>query len=319
MLTRVSAVPYRNANRPGALYRGDEILEDMKAILSEFKPTKVFVSHPADGHRDHRAFYLFTQVALWELKIHPEIFPYLIHHPRWPEPRGFVAGRVLTPPASFHQMAWASRTLTSEQIDGKRLAIEAHRTQMAKDHAYLLSFVAQNELFGDFPPIALPEQSAAHIAPQELPRIAPGEEANPSLDLAWRHLERQGDALILHMTFSKPVFFSNENAVLYLFGFRQDKPFGQMPKIRIVIHPRSIRVFDQQTARPDHGIRVAREASAITLTIPLSLLGAPEKIIGTAWSRTIEDASDWRSWRVIELEPAPDGPVGPAPGFGESR
>src|SRR5258708_21711207 len=65
--TRVRAVPYSTAYRPGAAYKGEEILHDLEAIIKDFHPTKVFVSHPADDMPDHRALYLFTHVALWDL------------------------------------------------------------------------------------------------------------------------------------------------------------------------------------------------------------------------------------------------------------
>jgi LmbE family N-acetylglucosaminyl deacetylase len=38
MFTRVTAVPYPNAFRPGAPYKGEEIADDLKAIIREFKP-----------------------------------------------------------------------------------------------------------------------------------------------------------------------------------------------------------------------------------------------------------------------------------------
>jgi LmbE family N-acetylglucosaminyl deacetylase len=64
MLTRVRQVPYANAFRPGAAYRGHEILRDLTSVIREFRPTKIFVSHPADHNGDHRALYLFTRIAL---------------------------------------------------------------------------------------------------------------------------------------------------------------------------------------------------------------------------------------------------------------
>ena len=99
MLTQVAQVPYFNAFRVDAAYKGDEILNDLKSIISEFRPTKVFLSHPADRHPDHPALYLFTRVALWDLQLQPEIelFPYLVHYKRWPVPRDYEPAAALTP------------------------------------------------------------------------------------------------------------------------------------------------------------------------------------------------------------------------------
>ncbi len=54
----------------------------MEKVIRDFKPTKVFVYHPVDVNRDHRSFYLFLRIALWDLEdeiARPEVFPYLVH------------------------------------------------------------------------------------------------------------------------------------------------------------------------------------------------------------------------------------------------
>ena len=91
MLTRVTAVPYQNALHPGAPYKGEAILGDLTAVIRDFRPTKVFVSHPADQNPDHLALYLFAHVALWDLAsdVAPQVYPYLVHYPAWPCPRGY--------------------------------------------------------------------------------------------------------------------------------------------------------------------------------------------------------------------------------------
>lgn len=90
MLTRVTAVPYTNALSPGAPYQGESVLADLKTVLRSFRPTRIMVSHPADHNPDHRALYLFTRVALWDLEreLPAERWVYLIHSPRWPSLRG---------------------------------------------------------------------------------------------------------------------------------------------------------------------------------------------------------------------------------------
>ena len=100
MLTRATAVPYPTALRPGARYTGEDILQDLTAILRDFKPTKNFISHPADHNPDHRALYLFMRVALWNLEseLRPEFLPYLTHFRRWPQPQGLHIAKSLEPP-----------------------------------------------------------------------------------------------------------------------------------------------------------------------------------------------------------------------------
>ena len=48
LLTRISKVAYSEALSPGAPYVGESILKDIKTVLDNFKPTKIFVNHPAD-------------------------------------------------------------------------------------------------------------------------------------------------------------------------------------------------------------------------------------------------------------------------------
>src|SRR5439155_23937342 len=75
-LTRVTAVAYASALRPGAPYKGEEILRDLSTLLRDFLPTKVFVSHPSDHNPNHRALYLFTRLALLDLEfdLAPAVF-----------------------------------------------------------------------------------------------------------------------------------------------------------------------------------------------------------------------------------------------------
>lgn len=79
----MNKIPYKDAFRPGAPYKGEEILRDLKTIMiSEFKPAIVFLSHSADYNMDHRALYLFTTMALWDLAqaIQPVFYPCLVHY-----------------------------------------------------------------------------------------------------------------------------------------------------------------------------------------------------------------------------------------------
>ncbi|NCO24580.1 MAG: hypothetical protein COZ07_01780 [Candidatus Infernicultor aquiphilus] len=163
MLTEVKAVPYDNAFRPGALYKGEEILQDLKTILREFKPTKIFLSHPSDHHPDHRALYLFTNIALWDLdeEIQATLFPYLIHYKKWPKPKGYFPDKLLEPPQLFKQtIIWQNNNLNNEEVKLKYNAIKKHKSQYNSNAKYLLSFIRTNELFGDFPVITLKPNSA---------------------------------------------------------------------------------------------------------------------------------------------------------------
>ena len=68
MFPRLQKVSYQNAMSIGAPYIGESVLRDVETILTAFKPTKIFVSHPADTNRDHQSLYLFLHIALWDLQ-----------------------------------------------------------------------------------------------------------------------------------------------------------------------------------------------------------------------------------------------------------
>jgi LmbE family N-acetylglucosaminyl deacetylase len=298
MLTKVSAVPYAEAYRPGAPYRAESVLADLKAIMTDFKPTKVFVSHPADGHRDHRAFYLFAQVALWDLdkQVPAELFPYLVHYRAWPQPRGFHPDRDVRPPAAWAAFKTVSHTLEPSNITLKRLALREHHTQMALDRRYLESFVGPQELFIPFPEISLSLTGSSHT----LSEMAPPSEEEEENEIAWRHLYVEQGALVLRMEI-KPKARFERPIVAYAFGYRRDRSFAEMPKLKLVVRKDRLSVFDQNKPFKDDGIQVGRQGKTVLLRVPLKTLGDPEKIIGTASSRSGQAPFDWRAWRVIDL------------------
>src|SRR6185312_4724279 len=150
---RATAVPYSTAYRPGAPFKGEEILADLETILRQFRPTQIFVSHPADHHPDHAALYLFTRVALWDLQgavPAAALHPYLVHYPHWPGEKGFHPREELRPPAKLASgFCWRSRELEPGDVEVKQRALAAHRTQFAYSKSRLLPFVGPNELYGN--------------------------------------------------------------------------------------------------------------------------------------------------------------------------
>jgi LmbE family N-acetylglucosaminyl deacetylase len=290
MLTKVTEVPYKDAFHPGAPYKGESVLADLEKIIKEFRPTKIFVAHPADAQRDHRTFYAFTQVALWDLadQFTPEVYPFLIHHPRWPLPRGYRADRVLKPPVEFENLTWLEETLSEAQIAEKNKAIALHRTQMVKDHAYLESFIADNELFSSIPPIR-PGSEEIHVS------------STTTSEVQWHYLYLERDALVIRMEYSKhwPIDLPVN---MYLFGYRHDRPFVDMPKLRLSVIGLHLRVYDQGIPVKNSGITISKEGRTLLVRIPLSALGGPDHLLGTSWSRSAEEPFEWRMWRAVDIQ-----------------
>jgi LmbE family N-acetylglucosaminyl deacetylase len=311
MLTEVRAVPYSNAFRPGAPYKGEEIIQDLKTILREFRPTKIFLSHPADHNPDHKALYLFTCVVLWDLESEMKftLYPYLIHYINWPNSLGYHPEVALTPPAFFKQnITWRSIALTGPQVESKHNAIKQHRSQYESSKQYLLSFIRPNELFGDFEPVVL----SARLAPMlltskskedlaELPEQLIDSERVSFVGIEKHSVALEGDNLVVTTTLSRPLGEA-VGLSIYLFGYRSDKDFKDMPKLHIRFGAIEHNILDQGRVLEKDIIEVVRKPREITIKIPLKILGDPQRILTSVNTYLGMVPLDWVSWRVIEIQ-----------------
>ena len=126
MFSEQNSVPYWFARTPNAPYKGESILADLSAVLKDFKPTKIFVSHPGDGNPDHAALPLYLSTALWDLGLQPQIYFFLTHYGAWPLPRGLHPEATLEPPAQFDDAGrWVSLPLEPGQARAKLNARQA--------------------------------------------------------------------------------------------------------------------------------------------------------------------------------------------------
>jgi len=319
MMTRTTQVPYPNALRPGAPYRGQEIVQDLTTLFRAFKPTKIFVSHPADFNVDHRALYCFTQLTLWTLEqeMHPEVFPYMVHFPRWPIPRGNHPDFPLKPPTFFDDdIMWHAFGLTPDWIAGKNSALRAHRSQFEYAANYLESFIRTNELFGDFEKITLARSEP--FGPKSRVTLSPGtnspraderdeqdhlteSERNGFVGLEWRHIQLETNTVKLSINLSRPLG-ETVTAAIQVFGYRHDVPFELMPKIRVGVGLVSHTVFNQRQPLPAKSVVVSHHMREIETEIPLSLLGYPERLFVCARTYLGEVPLDWVSWRLVEFK-----------------
>ena len=314
MLTRVTSVPYDNALRPGAPYKGEEILRDLTMLLRVFHPTKIYVSHPSDYMPDHVALYLFLRVALWDLEreMRPEVYPYLVHHGSWPQPKGFHPEKPLEPPASLAQVIdWEYSPLAPEEITRKRQALRAHRTQYAYSKQYLLSFARSNELFGDFADVVISQadhasvtlttggtattaEGTAHLTERQRAAI---------VGIESRSIRVDGDDVVLSLIFTRPLA-PTLRVTTFLFGYRVDRPFAQMPKVRVQVTGLLHAVFDQRRRLPADEVRVERGLRHLTIRVPRRLLGDPQRLLTGARTYLGTVPLDWISWRAVILPPS---------------
>ncbi len=310
MFSSVRKVPYKNALSPGAPYKGESILKDLKSILREFKPTKIFLSHPGDHNPDHRSLYLFCRVALWDLKeeLKAEIFPYLVHYKGWPQPAGFYPDKILEPPVSLKDpLSWSSIDLTGEEVKRKEAALKKHKSQYQSSSKYLLSFIRLNELFSDFPVVRLIQEEPPLLLSQEIAELADempeeltDEEEASFVGLQSRTIDLVDNELVISISLSQSL---KKRVILstHVFGYREGYPFAEMPKICVKLDAYRYSIFNGRDKLPKDTVKVIRDKEKITIRIPLATLGDPQRVLTSTRTYSGEVPFDLLSWRIIEI------------------
>ncbi len=317
ILTRISSVPYKENFSFGAPYKGENILSDLEKIIKEYKPNKIFVSHPADTNVDHKAFYLFLQIALQDLKKdipRPEVYPYLVHCVGWPLPRHYHPELDLVPPEKFagSQIEWEKIMLNAQRIEKKHQAVLCYKSQTSSSAFYLLSFVRKNELFGDFPPIEvdknleLKNKIASYLG---LPNLF--SDLNPEL------LTTDSEGIVTKNGEVNYSFKDNNLLIrvdkakdlnrrfgmqLYLFGSSDKTAFALMPKIRIITRYKNLIAFDGNKKINSDGIILELNPNEAILKIPLKILGDPDFILTTVKTYSGPSDVDSTSFRRIIIK-----------------
>jgi len=75
-----------------------------------------------------------------------------------------------------------------------------------------------------------------------------------------------------------------------------------MPKINVRLGVLSYSVYDQNKRLDQEVLKVNRSPNNITITVPLKLLGDPQKILSSARTSLGNLPLDNASWVVLELE-----------------
>lgn len=307
LFTKQSKVPYPDCLSPGAPYVGESILGDIEKILSDFKPTKIFVSSPVDTNRDHRALYLFTHVALWDLKGRikdPEFYPYIIHVSGWPMPRGYHPELSIDVPEQLkdNPISWRTLALNDGEIKAKHDAISFYKSQIEYAPSYLLTFARENELFGEYYPIKLDDKKDGEAGWQQavFPSLDGEKEDEKSHIKGLAYAEKNGDFLIM-MSLSRKISFDFE-IVVSILGYRQDRDFASMPKISLNVGAGGVRLKEKKKSVFIKDVRLDYQKNSLVLKIPLKVLGDPSRILISVNAHKTELPFDETAWRIIELQ-----------------
>lgn len=309
MLSRQTKVPYAEAMSPNAPYMGESILRDLEKIIADFKPTKIFASHPADTNRDHRALYVFTRIALLDLagKIQqPEFFPCIIHVLGWPMPRGYHPDLELNPPdeISNGEIAWQKLDLTAEEINSKHDAAGFYKSQIKYDPPYLFTFARKNELFGDYPMITLKGQSNGEISWQNLginvEMISESSEKKIN-QLSYIAYAVQNKNLFMRLVLKRRID-KDFGIIIFLLGYNKTVPFAGLPKIQLRIGWTGLHIKDKKQTLYFKNTQLTVKGRELILKIPLSILGNPDYILSCVRTHGKSLPLDATAWRVLFLE-----------------
>ncbi|MDD4954691.1 MAG: PIG-L family deacetylase [Candidatus Omnitrophica bacterium] len=293
MLTHIGSVPYENALSFGAPYIGESILADLKKVLAEFKPTKIFVSSPYDTNPDHRSLYVFTNIALLDLRGavgEPDIFSYLVHKAGWPKAKKHLPSFELDAPEAYIDsgITWRKIYLTGEEIADKRKALSLYKSQLSFARNYLLSFIRKNELLLFYPIINLKNEEKVEV-PKVYPKAISG--VYYSKDKDFLHIN-----IILNDKVAKEF-----KADVYLLGYKEDKDFSFMPKLFFKAKDTVVIAYEKRKRILANGIKVNAKNNSVLIDVPLKILDNPEYIFSRIIVKGKILAIYAGGWQILKL------------------
>ncbi len=314
-LTGSNKVPYADNFSFGAPYKGESILNDLKKILKEYRPTIIFVTMPDDTNVDHEAAFCFITAASVSFSSEPalKILLYLIHQGDWPRPYYFHPEVPLLPPGNLKNsdLKWFKLLLKPRETEIKYRDILEFKTAILKVRYYLwTAFARRNELYASQPELQLKKIGPGSIPDWEKSLQFYGRgigemEDTPEFQLNLRsvsYIRTAEDKLLIKVSLEKtpPV---KTGISLYLFGLRRNIPFGSMPKIRATVLPFSrVTVHDGLKSITDSGIKLSGDKQNLLFEVPLADLGNPEKLFTSLRVHRGELSLDATAWHLIDLK-----------------
>jgi LmbE family N-acetylglucosaminyl deacetylase len=323
--THSNAVPYQEAYAFGQPYTPENVVSDFVELFRRWRPTRVFVTHPADTNPDHRAAANFVRLAQLEVGSElppPRIYYYVIHFGSWPIPYHYHPELELKPPRQLlDEGDWFSVPLTPEQVQRKYQAIIKNRTELTTREYYLVSFARSNEIFATMNVLPIPIapadamidwKQAVHTKVMSVRATDlfyhPDMERLFTEEFAAMQLEetayvRQGDDLIARVTLRNRLG-RRANVHLHLYGYRHGSDFAALPKIHINVTPiGSIHVFDGSRRLREAGVTVTGAGNHLIVRLPLRLLGSerPDYLFAATRANLGEVAADDTAWHLFSL------------------
>lgn len=283
-LTQISNIPYEEDFSYGSEYRGENIVKDFERVLADFKPTVVLVTAPFDLNPDHQAAYLYLQVALLDLRekgIDPEVYVYLVHAHHWPAPKKYFPTAPLMPPTFLLARPGfdiVHQSLTRDEVEKKKSALQKYESQMAYSKNFLLSFVRSSECYLKLSEVNSKEPNSQAVS------------IHCSKDELWMEIRLENPLDVL------------TDVETDFFGYRKGVPFASMPKIAIRLSRNHLSVKDGSRRLRHVNMQTHMRGRRVTLRIPLELLGNPDHVFVEVKSAIEPSPVDFNAWRMVSIK-----------------
>ncbi|WP_321423241.1 PIG-L family deacetylase [uncultured Methanobacterium sp.] len=143
--------PYNFTYQPNATYTGSNVAENLKQIMTDFKPTIIIAPDGLDEHHDHWATNAFVMYSAAATNFKGTMYTYMVHKggTKWPSPPNYQPSLNLTPPQELQNqnIKWIETPLTSDEEKAKEEAVNSYGLPLSLTKGYLKSFIRTNELF----------------------------------------------------------------------------------------------------------------------------------------------------------------------------
>ncbi|MDD3296447.1 MAG: PIG-L family deacetylase [Candidatus Omnitrophica bacterium] len=306
--TGISRVPYEYCLSPGAEYRGENVLRDIKKAILDFRPTKILVSHPCDTNLDHRCLYVFVRLALWDLEEDisvSAVYPYLTHFRAYPKPKGYHPETGLLPPPGLSEstIAWKKMLIDPQEAKEKLNALSFYTSQKAYLWKFMLSFIRSNELFGDYPDVKLKGNYWAGLndsgtkGPKDtMASLDTGYKGKP--DVFFKAVKGK---LFINVALNRKMK-KDFKITFLLLGYSKENDFSKMPKMSLSIINNKLRIVSGGKRLNCRQCQlVFNSKKSLVIKIPFSFLGNPDKILLSLKSNAAGLYEYANAWRVIEI------------------
>ncbi len=176
--TRSDRPAYPNSYMRAIGYSGSGLVEGIMGVMRDFSPDWVVLPDPRDTHLDHAATGAFVLEALRKLResgeppfAETQAYTYLVHYPMYPNSQGWMS--TINRPApeslvaggdSLAETQWVSLPIDSDELEGKRSALDCHDTQKESLQWFFKLFLMRYEMFGRLRPEQIMEVPLEYAA-----------------------------------------------------------------------------------------------------------------------------------------------------------